>query len=130
MLQSVVFWPNSPAFSYANLRAHRGFAFDGKGTCNVFLSSVLARSHQSLHHISPDNFTIISSCRSNSNFELLRERVYWYRNLDPLSTKTSHPYPFLYFSFTQPSFSLCLSLHFILSLLSCHLTSCHFNPIG
>ena len=34
------------------------------------------------------------------------ERAYWYQNLDPLSTTTSHPYPFLYFSLTRLFFIL------------------------
>ena len=53
-----------------------------------------------LLYISPDDFTIISSCLFNSNFELLRERAYWYWNLDPLSTKTSHQH-FLSFKLSQ-----------------------------
>ena len=104
MLQSVVFRPNAPAFSYPNLRAHRGFAFDEKETSNEFPFKRSSQSHQSLHHISPNDFTIISSCRSNSNFQFLRERAYWYGNIDPLSTKTYLPYRFLYFGFTRPPF--------------------------
>ena len=98
---------------HTRISQHMGVSpLTGKKLATNSLSSVLAHSHQSLHHISPDDFTIISSCRSNSNFELLRERAYLYRNLDPLSTKTSHPYPFLYFSFTRPPFHC--AFHFIL----------------
>ena len=43
----------------------------GKKLATNSLSSVLAHSQQSFHNISPDNFTITSSCRSKSNFELL-----------------------------------------------------------
>ena len=42
------------------------------------------------------------------------ERAYLYRNLDPLSMKTSHPYPFLYFSSTRSSFHFnSFHLHFL-----------------
>ena len=47
----------------------------GKKRAIHSLSSVLAYPHRTGHSISPNDFTTVSSCRSNSNFELLRESL-------------------------------------------------------
>ena len=61
---------------HTRISEHMGVSpLSGKKLAKNSLSSVLAHSQQSLHRISPDDFTIISSCRSNSNFELLREEA-------------------------------------------------------
>ena len=56
---------------HTRISEHMGISpLTGKKLATNSYSSVLAHSRQSLHYISPDDFTIISSCRSNSNFEL------------------------------------------------------------
>ena len=118
MLQSVVLRPNSPAFSYVNLRAYGGFASDGKEACNEFpcnefpfLPTHINLVTTSLLMISLSSLPAVQTPTLNSSYE----RAYLYRNLDPLSTKTSHPYPFLSFSSTWSSFHFISFHHHFLS---------------
>ena len=62
----------------------------GKKRAIHSLSSVLAHPHRTGHSISPDDFTIVSSCRSNSNFELLlRESLLVSKRKPPLNENIS-----------------------------------------
>ena len=72
----------------------------------AFLPTHINLVTTSLLIISLSSLPVVQTQSLSSSYE----RAYLYRNLDPLSMKTSHPYPFLYFSSTQ-SFFHFISFH-------------------
>ena len=123
ILQATLFWvtirgsekPDHDRIYVVTSLIMRGLLIDGKETCNEFLFRAFLLTHinlftTSLLTISLSFLRVVRTPTLSFSFE----RAYWYRNSDSLSTKTSHPYPFLYFSSTRSSFHfISFHLHFL-----------------
>ena len=75
---------------HTRISEHMGVSpLTGKKRATHSLSSVLTHTHRTGHSISPDDFTIVSSCRSSSNFELLRGSLLISKLKPPLNENIS-----------------------------------------
>ena len=70
MLRSLVFCPNAIRVRVSQ-KHMRVSPLTGKKLATTSLSSIQAHIHHTHHTIPPNDFPIISSCHSSSNFELL-----------------------------------------------------------
>ena len=69
---------------HTRISEHMGVSpLTGKKRAIHSLSSVLTHTRRTGHSISPDDFTIVSSCRSNSNVELLQRKSLLISKLKP-----------------------------------------------
>ena len=105
---------------HTRISEHMGVSpLTGKKLATTSLSSIQAHIHHTHHTIPPNDFSIISSCHSSSNFEfLIRESLLISKFISLLLTKTSHPNHFLYSSYFLHSVTWHSSL---VTLLLCRL---------